>query len=89
MQKPRGARDAQKVLKVKPEGYQKCNTPVLTPFALNVHDVYIVTNHGAELKAKAPPSIWLCYVSANGIVAESISWYTAHIKFCHHVNLHF
>ena len=37
-----------------------CNTPVLTPFALNVYDVYI--NRGVELKAKAPPSIWLCYV---------------------------
>ena len=40
-----------------------CNTPVLTPFALNIHDTYIVNNHGEELKAKAPPSIWLCYVS--------------------------
>ena len=29
----------------------------LTPFALNVYDVYIVINHGVELKAKAPPSI--------------------------------
>ena len=34
-----------------------CNTPVLTPFALNVHDVYIVINHGVELKAKSPPLI--------------------------------
>ena len=40
----------------------KCNTLVLTSFALNVYDVYIVINHGVELKAKAPPSIWLCYV---------------------------
>ena len=41
---------------------RKCNTPVLTPFALKVYDVYIVINHGAELKEKGPPSIWLCYV---------------------------
>ena len=27
-----------------------CNTPVLTPFALNVFDVYIVINHGVELQ---------------------------------------
>ena len=43
-----------------------CNTPVLTSFALKVHDVYIVINHGEELKEKSPPSIWLCYVSAIG-----------------------
>ena len=35
-----------------------CNTPVLTPFALNVYDVNIVFNHGVELKDKALPSIW-------------------------------
>ena len=34
-----------------------CNTPVLTSFVLKVHYVYIVINHGAELKTKAPPSI--------------------------------
>ena len=33
------------------------NTLVLTPFALNVYDVYIVINHGVELKEKAPPLI--------------------------------
>ena len=44
------------------QGGGECNTSVLTPFALNVHDVYIVINHGVELKAKAPPSICLCYV---------------------------
>ena len=27
------------------------------PVALNVHDVYIVNDHGVELKAKAPPLI--------------------------------
>ena len=50
-----------------------CNTPVLTPFALNVYDVYIVINHGAELKEKAPPSILLCYVLAIEIVVDGIS----------------
>ena len=54
------------------QGGGDCNIPVLTPFALKAHDVYIVINHGVELKAKAPPSIWLCYVSANGIVANGI-----------------
>ena len=34
-----------------------CNTLVLTSFALNVYDVYIVIDHGVELKAKYPPSI--------------------------------
>ena len=31
-----------------------CNTSVLTSFALNVYDIYIVINHGVELKAKIP-----------------------------------
>ena len=68
---------------------KSCNTPVLTLLLLNVHDLYSVMNRGVELKAKAPPSIWLCYVSTNEIIADGISWYTTHIKFCHHVNMHF
>ena len=32
------------------QGGGDCNTLVLTPFALNIHDTYIVNNHGAELK---------------------------------------
>ena len=63
------------------EGGGDCNTPVLTPFTLNVCDVYIVMNRGVGLKAKSPPSIWLCYVSAIRIVAGSISGYTTHINF--------
>ena len=63
------------------EGGGECNTPFLTPFALKVHDVYIVINHGEELKAKSPPSIWLCYVSAIGIVADGISCYLARYSF--------
>ena len=34
-----------------------CNTPVLTLFALNEYDVYIVINRGVELKEISPPSI--------------------------------
>ena len=30
-----------------------CSTPVLTPLALNVYDVYIVINHCVELKARS------------------------------------
>ena len=60
------------------QGGGDCNTPVLTPFSLKVHDVYIVINHGEELKEKAPPSIWLCYVSAIGIVADGISCHPTH-----------
>ena len=48
--------------------------------ALNVHDGYIVMNCGVEPKAKAPPSIWLCYVSEIGTVADGISGYTTHIS---------
>ena len=39
------------------EGGGECNTPFLTPFALNIYDVNIVINHGVELKEKSPPSI--------------------------------
>ena len=35
-------------------GGERCNTPILTPFALNVDDVYIVINRGVEVKAKIP-----------------------------------
>ena len=49
-----------------------CNTPVLTPFALGVYDVYIVIDRGVELKAKAPPLIWLCCVSAIEIIVDGI-----------------
>ena len=33
---------------------------VMSQFWPRLHDVYIVINRGDELKAKAPPSIWLC-----------------------------
>ena len=53
-------------------------------FALNVYDVYdvyIVINHGVELKEKSPLSIWLFYVSTIEIVADGISCYLVHINF--------
>ena len=44
------------------EGGGECNTPVLTPIALNIHDTYIVNNHGVELKVKAPMDlVMLCF----------------------------
>ena len=64
-----------------------CNTLVLTPLTLKIHDTYIGNNLGAELKAKAPPLIWLCYVHI-GIVTNGISEHTARIKLWHHVNVH-
>ena len=39
------------------------NTPVLTPFALNAYDVYIVINRGVELKEKSPTMDYHFYVS--------------------------
>ena len=63
------------------QGGGECNIPVLTPFTLKIHDIYIVINRGVELKEKAPPSIWLCYASTIGIVADGISCYPAHYSF--------
>ena len=63
------------------QGGGDCNTLVLTPLALKIHDVYIVINRGVELKEKSPPLIWLCYVSVIGIVADGISCYSAHYSF--------
>ena len=58
-----------------------CVTPRLTPFALNVYDVYIKFNRGVELKEKSPPSIWLFYVSMIEIIADGISCYPAPYSF--------
>ena len=55
-----------------------CNNPVLTPLVLNIHDTYLVNNHGAELKAKAPPSIG--YVTFRiEIVTDGISGHATYI----------
>ena len=58
-----------------------CNTPVFTPFALNIHDTYIVNNHGAELKAKAPPSIGYVMFRIE-IVTDGILGHAAYILNC-------
>ena len=39
----------------------------------NIYDVYIVINHGMELKGKSPPSICLFYVSAIKIIVDGKS----------------
>ena len=58
-----------------------CNTPVLTPLELNIHDTYIVNNHGAELKGKAPPSIGYVMFRIE-IVTDGISRHAAYILSC-------
>ena len=45
----RGATRRKRYSNGSPEGPIECNTLVLTLFALNVYDVYIVINHGVEL----------------------------------------
>ena len=40
-----------------------CNTPVLTPFALNVYDVYIVMDYGVGYR-ETPHHLLPYYVSA-------------------------
>ena len=59
-------------------GEGNVTSPVLTPFTLNTHDAYIVNNHGVELKAKAPPSIWLGMFWI-GMVTNGISEHAAYI----------
>ena len=63
------------------EGGGDCNTLVLTPLALNIHDTYIVNNHGAELKAKAPPSIGYVMFWIE-ILTDGISGHVAYILSC-------
>ena len=40
--------------------YSKGEGNVTPQFWPRLHDVYIVINHGEDLKEKSPPSIWLC-----------------------------
>ena len=61
--------------------YSKREGIIIPHLHLKIHDVYFVINHGEELKAKDPPSIWLCYVSTIGIVADGISCYPTHNSF--------
>ena len=60
------------------KGVGECNTLFLTPLALNIHDTYIVNNHGVELKAKAPPSIGYAMFWVE-IVTDGISGHAAYI----------
>ena len=54
--------------------------PGFDPIALDVYDVYIVNNHGAELKAKAPPLIGYAMFRFE-IVTDGISGHVAYTKF--------
>ena len=56
----------------------ECNTSVLTPLALKIHDTHIVNNLAEELKAKAPSLIWLCCVFVLGMVTEGILGHMAY-----------
>ena len=54
--------------------------PGFDPIALDVYDVYIVNDHGVELKAKAPPLIDYVMFGFE-LVTDGISGYAAYIKF--------
>ena len=62
-------------------------TPGFDLIALDVYDVYIVNNHGAELKTKDPPSIGYAMFWIE-IVTDGILGHVVYIKLCHHVNMH-
>ena len=65
----------------------KVSHPGFDPIALDVHDLYIVNDHGAELKGQGPTIYWLCYFL--DLICHR--WY---IGACgiyyvgHHVNMH-
>ena len=52
--------------------------PGFDPVALDVYDVYIANDHGAELKAKAPPSIGYSMFRVE-IVTDGISGHAAYL----------
>ena len=62
--------------------------PGFDPVALDVYDVYIVNDHGVELKAKAPPLIG--YAMFWDLNRHRFKYRgVRHIlKFQHHVNMH-
>ena len=68
--------------------YSKGEGNVTPRFLPRLHDVYNVINRGEELKEKAPPSIFVGYVLAMGIVADGISCYPAHynLESCKHAH---
>ena len=49
--------------------------------------MYILNDHSAELKAKAPPLIGYAMFWVE-IVTDGTLGHAAYIKFCHHVNMH-
>ena len=51
----------------------------MTPFAFDAYDVYIVNNHGAEIKAKAPPLIGYAMFWVE-ILTDGISRHAAYIS---------
>ena len=54
-------------------------TPWFFPVALDVYDVYIVNNHGVELKAKAPPLIGYALFRVE-MVTNGISGHVTYIS---------
>ena len=52
--------------------------PSFDPITLDVYDVYIVKNHGAELKTKAPSSIGYAMIQIE-IFTDHISRHAAYI----------
>ena len=64
------------------QGGGDCNIPSFDPGCIKRYMMYMFAiNRGVELKEKSPPSIWLCYVLAIGIVTDGISCYPTHYSF--------
>ena len=55
-----------------------CHHPGFDPIALDVYDVYIVNNHGEELKAKAPPLIGYAMFQVE-ILTDAVSGHAAYV----------
>ena len=53
--------------------------PSFDPVALDAYDVYIVNDHGAKLKAKAPPFIGYAMFQVE-IVTDGVSGHAAYIS---------
>ena len=62
--------------------------PGFDPIALDVYDVYIVNDHGVELKAKAPPLIGYAMFQVEICHRWCIGACGIPIEFWHHVNMH-
>ena len=66
-----------------------CNTLVLTPFALNVYDVYIAINRGVKLKEKSPPLISRFMFRRLKSMPMVFCANQARYNYGHHVHMHF